>query len=382
VSHIIAPGLNISYADKDGNIAWWAAARIPHRPAHVNSQTILDGASGKDEPLGLLPFTDNPQQENPPRGVIVTSNNMSTTQPVGPIAELEGYWQPSDRAWRIEELLAEQETWSLEELKTVQFDNKLITGDRVTDAVLNALTDSADTLEGTQRAAYDALKEWDYGHDMDSIGASVHRFVYDALMDAILLDELGETNLATYQRIANSRNFITYVVDDPENPFYDNVNTDAVETSTDIFKQAFANGVEQLVAEHGTKPDDWIWGNVHTVEYPYLILGQVDILKRWWSIGPFPAQGTNESVAKMSWRNDRYKVEHGASMRLLLDYSDYGNPENMWFVLPTGNSGHVMNPHHDDQAEMYLRGEYRSIHTRPEDIEKSAEHVTHMKPGT
>jgi penicillin G amidase len=380
VSHIIAPGLNISYTDKEGNIAWWAAARLPHRPAHVNSQTILDGASGADEPLGMLPFSDNPQLENPPRGVIVTSNNMSTTGPVGPLAELEGYWQPADRAWRIEELLAQQDTWSLDELKAVQFDNKLITGDRVTDAVLTALADSADALQGAPRAAYDALKDWDYGHTTDSVGASVHRYVYDALMDAILLDELGETNLATYQKIGNSRNFITYVVRDLGNPYYDNIDTKEVESAADIFRQAFADGVETLVSQHGTDPKGWEWGKVHTVEYPYLILGNVDMFKRWWSIGPFPAQGTNESVAKMSWRSDRYKVEHGASMRLLLDYSDYGNTENMWFILPTGNSGHVMSPHYDDQAQMYLQGEYRSIHTRPEDIEKSAQHVTHMSP--
>jgi penicillin amidase len=374
VSKLVAPGLNISYADKEGNIAWWAAAKIPIRPSHVNSLEILDGASGKDEVTGYLPFSKNPQLVNPERGVIVTSNNQSTLHPVGPIPELEGYWQPSDRAGRIEDLLAQQKTWSLDELKTVQTDHLLRSGNRVADAVVKAVSGkvSGDVYLG----ALEALKEWDYGHSTDSVGATVHRYIYDALLREILLDELGETNFATYDSVANSRNFVSYVVTDSDNVFWDNVETPEKESADEIILNAFEAGVNTMVDTLGTRPAGWQWGEVHTVTYPYMILGQSKALKAWWQIGPYPAPGTDEAVAKMSWRDDGYKVEHGASMRLLLDYSAYGTAQGMDFILPTGNSGHIRSPQYQNQATMYLNGEYRDIRVSDADIEGHAEHVT------
>jgi penicillin amidase len=44
------------YGDAKGNIAWWASAKLPKRPAHVKPYMILDGASGKDEIEGWLDF--------------------------------------------------------------------------------------------------------------------------------------------------------------------------------------------------------------------------------------------------------------------------------------------------------------------------------------
>ena len=112
------------------------------------------------------------------------------------------------------------------------------------------------------------------------------------------------------------------------------------------------------------------------------VVGQVKALKKWWGIGPFPAPSHKEGIAKMSWRTEEYNVAHGASMRLLLDYAHYGKAEGMWFVLPTGNSGHVLSPHHDDQAEMYLDGKYRNIHFSQEAIEEHQEVVTTFKPSS
>lgn len=381
---LVAPGLNISYADKEGNIAWWAAGRLPIRREHVNSKTILDGATGADEVKGFLPFTQNPQLVNPPSGVIVTSNNMSTTQPVGSIPELEGYWQPSDRAWRILELLDTQKTWSLEELKVVQTDGKLQSGHLLRDAVVYAMEQKnpvdqtyASLLEGDAKLAYEALAAWDSEHEIDSIGATVHQFVYDAVSHLILIDELGETLLDTYTTVADHQNFLSYVFTDYESVLWDDVATEAVESADAILRAGFQAGVDAMVTRLGT---DWSWGKAHTVAYPYLIVGQVDALKMWWEIGPYPAPSHKEGVAKMSWRTEDYKVAHGASMRLLLDYAHYGKPEGMWFVLPTGNSGHVLDPHYDDQAEMYLRGEYRNIRFSEEDIQAHTEHVSTFRP--
>ena len=76
VAKLSAPGLNISYIDSKGNIAWWAAGRVPIRPANVSGKQIHDGSSGKDECLGYLPFESNPHLVNPDNGLIITANNI------------------------------------------------------------------------------------------------------------------------------------------------------------------------------------------------------------------------------------------------------------------------------------------------------------------
>ncbi len=94
-SKIDGVGLNVMYGDRDGNIAWWAAAKLIKRPEHVHSKLFLDGASGKDELLGYYDFSQNPQSENPPIGFVYSANN----QP-GPLTGklYPGYYVPEDRA--------------------------------------------------------------------------------------------------------------------------------------------------------------------------------------------------------------------------------------------------------------------------------------------
>ena len=379
-SKIEAPGLNISYADRHGNIAWWGAAKIPVRPSHVNAKTILDGASGRDEPVDWLPFEQNPQMENPPAGVIVTSNNMSTVKPVGPIAALEGYWQPSDRAGRLHDLFAAQDTWSLEELKAVQTDALLRSGAELASIIISGMAGEPD-LSNTERDALDALRAWDGDCGIESVGATVYHFAYAGVRRALLADEIGEELLSTYGSIADSDNVMQSALRNLDSVLWDDVNTETLESAAEIIRAGFRNGVADLVERHGPSPAGWQWGQAHTVEYKHII-GNVKPMDRLFNIGPYPAPGTWESVAKMSWRNDPYRVEHGASMRLLLDYAQYGTAEGMWMVLPTGNSGHFLSPHFRNQAEMYLAGDYRSIRLSDADIDASREHTVVLKPET
>ncbi|MEQ8532098.1 MAG: penicillin acylase family protein, partial [Imperialibacter sp.] len=99
---IHAPGLNVMYGDAKGNVAWWATARLIKRPDHVNSFTILNGATGEDDPLGYFDFAENPHSVNPPAGYVFSANNQpdSVNGHYYP-----GYYLPEDRARRIKQLI-------------------------------------------------------------------------------------------------------------------------------------------------------------------------------------------------------------------------------------------------------------------------------------
>ena len=47
-------------------------------PSSINAKEILDGNNPKHEVISYVPFEDNPHLVNPPNGVIVTANNLSS----------------------------------------------------------------------------------------------------------------------------------------------------------------------------------------------------------------------------------------------------------------------------------------------------------------
>ena len=105
-SKIHAPGLNVVWASAKGDIAWWAAAKLPIRPAGVNPAFILDGSNGEAEKNGYYAFHYNPQEENPARGYIVSANQQPKPSSGVPVP---GYYCVPDRAERLDAVLRNPE---------------------------------------------------------------------------------------------------------------------------------------------------------------------------------------------------------------------------------------------------------------------------------
>ncbi len=132
-----SPGLNFVMADAKGNIAWWASGVVPIRPAHVDSNFVLDGASGKDEYLGMHAFGKNPQLINPTAGFIVSANHQPEDFGTGVVP---GYYNLDNRVKRITKLLAEKEGgWTAEDMKAIQLDTRSNYSLRVRDGAVRGL---------------------------------------------------------------------------------------------------------------------------------------------------------------------------------------------------------------------------------------------------
>ncbi len=378
VSRLAAPGLNVSYSDHEGNIAWWAAGKIPVRPVHVNPKEILDGSSGKDEILGYLPFEENPHLMNPENGVIVTANNKPTNKPVGSVANLPGYWPPCDRASRITQVLSGREKWNIEALKKIQLDVKSYSGPEMTANIIRILEQNPNTVkdfEDIEKEAYNRLKSWDFQNDVSSAGATVFHFTCDHILKQILENKLGNKLFELYYYGTwESQNFLKAFLREGRSPFKDN--------GTDIKKQAVVAGFKQAVKVMketlGGNIEKWQWGKVHTIEYAHPV-GEQAPLNLIFNIGPFPAPGASDVITNFAAdiKNDRYESHVGPSPRRLIDYGDLGKS---YAALPTGNSGNFLSPHYDDQAEMYIGGEYRTVNFTSEQIGKNKRHEMIFMP--
>ena len=372
ISLMEAPGLNITYADRDGNIAWWTVARLLKRPDHVEPKMILDGASGLDDPLGWYPFAANPRSENPPGGFVYSANN----QPDSAWGIFhQGYYYPGLRAQRITELLAQRADWDLESFKDMIMDDISPAFPETSRQILSLL--DGNIIEHQEQVA-EALAAWKGSHGLKDIGPTIYYHLANRIQQNTFLDELGEENYQVYSTTLIASRTFPFLLKNDSSIWWDDIKTAVVETRTEIIKRSFAETVEQLSDQFGNDPKQWHWEKVHTLEHMHA-LGRQKPFNYLFNVGPFPVTGGDEVINKMDFYkySTPYQVRSGPSMRMLIDLA---NPENSLSIIPTGQSGHVMSPHYRDQAALYNSGEFRPQHMNRQKIESLAEEVLILRP--
>lgn len=379
ISKLAAPGLNLSWADSEGNICWWAAGYIPIRPAHVNNKKILNGASGKDEIIGYVPFNQNPKLINPKSGIIITANNRPTWKPVGGIANVPGYWRPDDRAARITDLLSTKEKWSIDDLKSVQTDTYSIAARVTMPTILEILAgaEKEGKLNEIEKEAHKVLKSWNMRYDIDAAGASVFHFLMHHILKEGVGDELGG-NFIEYTEVPDHWTFLKIFINNPSSRFWDDVKTSEKETREVIITRALRSAVADIQSRLGSSPSRWNWGNIHQLEYVHPV-GMAKPMNLLYNMGPFPASGEAHIVNRIKTHFGKmdFKVTSIPSTRRLIII---GEPDNSYSILPAGNSGNLKSPHYGDQVKMYLAGQYRKLNFSETSLAGKRTRVMKLEP--
>ncbi len=351
-------GLNVVYADTDDNIAWWASGRLPKRPAYVNSSEILDGASGKDEVLGYYPFELNPQSENPEDGLLGTSND----QPQAVDGEIyAGYYAPGYRAARVKQLLNSQNKWSPDEMEKIQVDNYSSRDKMISKLVLEKV--GAENFASKNAVYAQAIKElqnWDGNSNVNNVGVTIYTKMLYYILEKAMADELGDKSFRKSVSSNLVRSNIEKLFTNPNCIWWDNIGTPEKETREQAFRVGLDEAITSLQQQFGDDVSTWRWGKVHTLTHVHPI-GRKKPFDKIFNVGPFEKGGTNEVVDKEGFSYNAtgvYPVATGPALRFLIDMK---NPTTKLTIIPTGQSGNVMSPHYADQAEMFVKGEYRTL---------------------
>lgn len=365
---IHAPGLNIMYGDAEGNVGWFASAQLYEIPDSVNSKMVFEPNKGLPLDKKLRDFSQNPQAVNPPWNYVYSANN----QPDSVAGMLvPGYYLPENRGKRIVNLLDPKDDWDITSVSEMMLDvtssvNPSIVSDLVKMVDVSALTPE-------QLKMLDMLNIWEGDYPLESITATIYTRWEYYLLENTFKDELGETLFDQFLSTHFHKRVIAPMAAKEHSVWWDNVNTsDTRETANIIIQEAFLKAVASLEKDFGTDMAGWTWDKVHTLEHPHPI-GQVDALKSFFNVGPFPVHGTREVINNMFFSYDgtgRYKVSSGPSTRRVVDFSDV---ENSSSILPTGQSGNPFSKHYKDQAELFLNGKYRKMMMNKEEIQKSEE---------
>ncbi|HDP34645.1 MAG TPA: penicillin acylase family protein [Candidatus Hydrogenedentes bacterium] len=377
---LTSPGLNISYADAAGNIAWWAAGILPARPPHIDAKTLLEGWTGRDEIEEYLPFEATPHLKNPECGMIVTANNLPTIYPVGepPLRQplLQGYFKPGDRAGRIKELLLERDDWTIEDLRAVQLDDLGYATRNMAPVMARLAREEAARLEQIHLEALERVENWDYRHGVESVAATVFNHWADSLLIRIFGDEMTEKELRMYMGVDDSWIALQDMLADSESHWWDDITTPEKESAAYITACALQQACAALEKKYGGNVDGWRWGKAHTLtgKHPF---GYLPGLGRLLNIGPHEVGGASQNVNNMLSKTPHdYSVIAGPSTRRLIDFA---KPDQSLTILPTGNSGHLRSKYYDDQAEMFARGEYRPALCGMKDIEAAKAHEMRIR---
>ena len=160
--------------------------------------------------------------------------------------------------------------------------------------------------------------------------------------------------------------------------WWDNKETETIETRSDIVNEAFRLTVAELTEQLGDVAD-WRWDEVHTLEHPHPI-GKVSLLRRFFNVGTFKMDAGDEVLNKLSFQRNgtgEYPITSGPSTRRLINFADV---ENSLSILPTGQSGNPFSPHYDDQAEMYVQGKWRKMMMNETEIREKSPNTLVLRP--
>ena len=374
VAKIHAPGLNVMYGDAKDNIAWFAAAKLYQLRDSVSSKTYLDGASGKDEILEILPFEENPQAINPSRNYVYSANH----QPDSVRGKLyPGYYQPEDRSKRIVELLEAKNDFTKEDVAKMIYDVKSSNVSQIANDLLAIVNDSDFSV--SQKKAVSILKNWDGAYSKTAVGATIYnRFLYEFLVNTFK-DELGDG----FELFINSQlqdQVLANQISRENSVWWDNISSkNKTETRAEIVTTSFKNAFSFLENQLGANVEDWLWKRVISIEHEHAIGKAGGVLRKFFNVGPFETIGGNEVINNQIFKLDStgvYKITAGPSTRRVIDFSDI---ENSLSILPTGQSGRVFSPYYKDQAQKFVDGEFVKMSLNLKEIEKS-KNILVLKP--
>jgi len=355
-SLIAAPGLNFSYADAKGNIAYYSVGRFPILKSG-NPRKILEGSTGENDVIGYVPSTQNPKLINPKNGIIVTANNKVTSGKIPGLVSVEGNWQPADRFLRITDVLSRQEKWSLEEMESLQTDTYSSFAPLYLEIVLPQLEN---VKSNNGKKALDILKKWDYQHYPDSQGAAVYDIFYYLTLKNAIADELGEKNFVLYGDMAEYWNAYRGLMRNPSSYFWDDISTkDVRESQKDILKKSLEDTVSYLEMNVSKSPSLWLWKNLYKIKHPHP-LGVIPVIGGVFDIGPMPAAGGAEVVNNLKYKlmKEDWTATSGPSKRRIIDYGRFNESVTQ---LPIGNSGNLGSSFYGNLVKDYNDGKHRQI---------------------
>lgn len=349
---------NMVYADDKRNIAFRVIGSLPLRIKGTGN-LIGDGERTHRNWNGNIPDEKYPLLKNPPRGFIVTSNNKNTKDDS---YEFNGTYAPGYRYENIARMLRDKRDIDIDYLKKVQTDIHTTLAKKIVDIIKNHVRVGRE--EAALKKAYDMVLAWDGENRADSPEASIYNTFYVRFAYQTFADELGNELAAEYigDRYISMERFLDMV--EKGDGFFDDVNTPAVESVSDIATRAFKETCAILGAQFkNADPSSWVWGKIHVIRFDH-VLGKSALFRPFVNYGPFPFEGDSETNNRARFPEvaPPFVADLASAPRIIVRFDQQ---PKAYMMLITGQNEHFMSRHNTDMTDAWRRHKYFCMEEEP-----------------
>ncbi|MDA3860790.1 MAG: penicillin acylase family protein, partial [Melioribacteraceae bacterium] len=270
------------------------------------------------------------------------------------------------RIERITELLTGKEKHSTDDFKKYQHDFFSHYAKHITPFILDAFHDVKISDENLN-TALSLLRQWDYMIDMKSQTPTIFNEFLLKLMRNIFLDEMGEELFNEYIFVANvPYRKVSELLNEKNSEWWDDILTDSVENRDEIIRQSLVETLESLEGKLGKDIAFWQWMELHTVTFKHMFSNSSPMLANLLNIGPFPIGGDATTIFNTEYSfTNPYENKLGPALRFIFDFA---KPDELNFILPTGQSGYFMSEHYSDMTKSWINGKYLKVNINTSDI--------------
>ena len=359
------PAMNFMYADIYGNIGYQAAGKIPIRKTDDFKNYLYPSTSGEVEWTGFIDFDKLPNQYNPKEGYIITANTNPfewlKTDPKDRFY-ISYLWESSSRYDRIKQFISSRAVFDEEDFRLMQNSVEspyAVSISKYIPAAYNGQNTSDNNIIWCMERFTGWNGEMNHG---ESIGTVYNTFLIYLLKNTYG-DEMGDRVLHDFFIIQNMPyRSIQLLLKDSTSSWFDNINTQNIETRDEIIRNSLSDAIEFLKTKFDNQDiNTWHWGILHKVKFRHP-LGMAEALDKAFNIGPFDIGGDQTTLNNTEYQfnnvieNSSFFTVVGASMRMIVKMHDPAHP---YSINSTGQSGQPVHTNYRDQARMWQYGEYR-----------------------
>ena len=330
------PGENMIWADRQGNIGWQAVGIAPIR-RNFSGMVPVPG-DGRYEWDGYLPIKAKPNEFNPDRGYIETSNS-NYTKPDYPYLDAIGFtWTDPYRWARGSEVLDSGRKFNMTDMVELQHDYLSIPARTLIPFFRDLESDDFEVEQARQM-----LLDWDFVLSKDSVEAGIYVAFERQLLDNVELLKVPE--IAKSYVSVGMKTAIDMLLA-PDGDF----GNDPIQGRDEFLLQTLSEGILNLKQKLGPEFEDWVYGQKDykhaLIRHPLSPALNAELRDRL-NVGPAPRGGNGFTLGNTGSGDNQTS---GASFRIFVDTRDWDNTLGM---NTPGQVGDPDSPLYDNLFELW-----------------------------
>lgn len=359
-----APPLNLVYADTKGDIGWAAAGRTPVRPNWDGLMPVP--GDGRYEWKGFIEDGGLPVSKNPAAGFFATANAMNI--PAEPEYAREqrklGFeWADRSRTERIHEVLATQTKGTLADSMSLQTDSVSPQGRRGV-ALVTGLTSPDPQVQ--QALTY--LQRWDGREDTGSAAAAIYEVWANKHLPKAVIGHAAPEAARKAIGASSPDPILTWLEAQP------------AATRAPLILGSLKGAVDELTTRLSVHMPGWTWGRLHQAKFvPEIARLAGPELAAQMTLGPLQVPGSASTPRAATYNAETFLQTAGASVRFVLDVGAW---DNSMAINTPGQSADPMSPHYRDLFPLWAAGAYVPLRYSRPAVERDAELVMTLTPGS